>query len=104
MHIEDGSQETVTLPHGDPLVGGLRGYRWRKWASRIHETSRQHRWPGFARWVARRFVEDARGLRHVVLIRRQAATPPPGSKDSRTWEAFEFYRLTPLLPPDPRSE
>lgn len=100
--LADGSQETVALPLGDPLVGALRGYRWRKWQAGVLDPDHQELSSGFARWVARDFTRDPRGLRHVALVRRRATTPPPGSHEPLAWQEFEIYRLTPLFLPAPR--
>ncbi len=102
VQLADGSQETVTLPLGDPLVGALRGYRWRKWQGRVLDPDHPDLSSGFARWVARDFTRDPRGLRHVALVRLRATTPPPDSQEPRAWEEFEIYRLTPLFLPAPR--
>jgi hypothetical protein len=102
VQLADGSLENVTLPLGDPLLGALRGYRWRKWQGRVLDPDQPELSSGFARWVARDFTQDPRGLRHVALVRRRAATPPPGSQAPLVWEEFEIYRLTPLFLPAPR--
>jgi hypothetical protein len=93
----DGSARTYRFPDGDPLLGALREYRWRKLERRVRLDSRRELWARTAGWIAGRYEEDAaeRGtvVASVTLVRRTAVTPAPGSGAAREWQREEYFTL-----------
>lgn len=86
----DGSSTEYRFPDGDPFVGALREYRWRKFERRLRLDSNRYLWEPTARWIADRYDEP---VESVVLIRRWSTTPEPGSGQPREWQEFAFYTL-----------
>lgn len=84
----DGGAARIELPDEQ---GTLRDVRWRKWVTRVERQDRQHLWSAAASWFARSFGGPG-VVREITLTRRSSRTPPPGSGEARTWDAFEFYR------------
>jgi hypothetical protein len=93
----DGSVRTYRFPDGEPFFGALREYRWRKLERRVRLDSRRDLWGRTAAWIAGRYEDDAaeRGtvVASVTLVRRTAATPPPGSDADREWQREEYFTL-----------
>lgn len=92
VRFADGSETVYELPDGEPFVGALREYRWRKLERRIRLDSRRDLWRPTARWIAGRFDDDP-AVVSVTLVRRFSTTPEPGTDDPRVWEESEFYTL-----------
>jgi hypothetical protein len=93
----DGSVRTYHFPDGEPFLGALREYRWRKLERRVRLDSRRDLWGRTAAWIAGRYEDDAaeRGtvVASVTLVRRTAATPAPGSGADREWQRDEYFTL-----------
>lgn len=92
MEFADGTSETWEPAAGGPFLGLYRGYRWKKWASRLPKKSNAHYWEGAASFFVRRYADDPRGLRSVALVTRWSDSPEIGRYE-RTWHRAEFFRL-----------
>ena len=57
VYRRDGTVERYTFPHGDPVIGAYREYRWRKWERRVRLDRNDHLWDRTARWVADQYPE-----------------------------------------------
>lgn len=90
VELADGSSELFFFPSGDPFVGTFREYRWRKFERRVRLDSYSRHWGPAAAWVARQIDGD---IERVVLIRRWAESPEPGSGGVHVWEESEFFTL-----------
>ncbi len=91
IHFTDGTVEIDRLPDGDPLIGALREYRWRKYERRLREDDNVRLSIPAAEWFAHRHASPSRPVAQVVFVRRVSTTPDPGSADDRVWEDQEFY-------------
>ena len=93
----DGSTRTYRFPDGEPFLGALREYRWRKLERRVRLDSRRDLWGRTAAWIAGQYEDDAaaRGtvVASVTLVRRTAPTPAPGSGADREWQREEYFTL-----------
>jgi hypothetical protein len=100
----DGSTRTYRFPDGEPFLGALREYRWRKLERRLRLDSRRDLWGRTAAWIAAQYEDDAAAqgtaVASVTLVRRTAATPAPGSGADREWQREEYFTLrVPGSPP-----
>ncbi len=95
----DGAVHTYRFPDGEPFVGALREYRWRKFERRVRLDDRRALWRQTARWIADRFEDDAAEagttVAEVTLIRRSARTPRIGTDDPRIWTGERYYTYRP---------
>lgn len=91
VHFANGSTERFTFPDGDPLIGALREYRWRKMERRVQGDGYRSQWAPTARWVAGHYDE---AVARVVLIRRLADSPEPGSDEPLIWIEDRVFTLT----------
>lgn len=90
---DDGSVDSFDFPAGDPVVGALREYRWRKYERRVRLESNRSLWRPTAQYIAREMARDDKQVTEVVLVRHFSKTPKPGSGDERVWEQVDFYTL-----------
>lgn len=88
--FDDGTTTEYRFPDGDPLVGALREYRWRKFEGRVRLDRNSYLWQPTAEWIAGRYDDP---VATVVLIRRWSETPEPGTDEQREWQEFAFYTL-----------
>ncbi len=93
IHRADGTVVIDRFPGGDPLVGALREYRWRKLERRVRDEDYRRLWEPTATWFAEQHGSAENPVVRVVLIRRLSTTPEPASGDERTWSEEEFYSL-----------
>ena len=91
--LADGSTARYEFPGGEPVIGAYRQYHWRKYLRRLRLDDNRRLWAPAAAWVASGFDEP---VTEVVLVRRFAKTPEPGSNDRYEWTEVEFYRWTPV--------
>ena len=94
LRFADGSVDTVGVFRGEPFIGELRGYHWRKWQRRVRLDANERLWLPTARVLGARGFDDPRGLESIVLVRRWSDAPELGTDDERTWSEYEFYELT----------
>jgi hypothetical protein len=90
----DGSRSVWSPPHGEPLLGSYRDYRWRKWMENATSDARAA-WllPPAARYVARRTPAQP-GARPIRLraVRYVKPLAPPGEPQPAHWLPSELYR------------
>jgi hypothetical protein len=87
----DGTREVWAPPHEGRLFGGYRDYRWRKWMERASaDRFAALLLPPAARYVTRRFREEAGTRLRVIRYTRPLA--PPGVTQPVRWTATELYR------------
>jgi len=88
VSLVDGTTVRYEFPDGDPFVGALRQYHWRKYLRRLRLDDQWRLWAPAAEWVAAQFD---RPTREVTLVRRFAPTPQVGSGDDAVWTEVEFF-------------
>ena len=91
---DDGSVDSYDFPGGDPFLGALREYRWRKYERRVRLDSNRGLWRPTAEYIADQMRVDDKQVVEVVLVRHFSSTPKPGSDEERVWEQADFYTLT----------
>jgi hypothetical protein len=98
VRFADGTERVYRFPDGEPLLGALREYRWRKLERRVRLDDRRALWRTTAAWIAGRYRPEAEAAGTVVttvtLVRRTSATPTPGSGDRRVHEREAYYTFT----------
>ena len=67
--FEDGSTTVFEFPDGEPVLGALREYRWRKWERRIRLDDNRGLWRPTANWIARELSEPDNIVVEVQLVR-----------------------------------
>lgn len=87
----DGATATWEVPEGDPFVGQLRFYRWRKWMEYVVVDEHRNLWEPTARWVARTHQREGTEVVRVGLVRRFRENVP--GQAAPEYEEFEFYAL-----------
>jgi hypothetical protein len=90
----DGARTVWRMPSGERLFGAYRDYRWRKWAEyAASDEIGPWLWAPLARYVLRRLPSRAPSVpRHLTIVRRTQAVPPPGTGAAPGWVATEVYR------------
>jgi hypothetical protein len=91
--FDDGATEVFRFPDGDPFIGALREYRWRKFEARLRSGYSESMRRPTAEWIAREASTGERKVTKVVLVQSVSRTPTPGIDEKRTWRTFEFYTL-----------
>ncbi len=87
----NGDRERFEFPGGEPVLGALRQYRWRKWERRIRLEKHRRLWRPTTDWIAREMAQPGNPVVTVILVRDWSRTPAPGSGDDRTWQEVEFF-------------
>jgi len=88
----DGSQSTWRVPRAGALFP-YPSHRWERWQDGISYDSANRWWEPAARWIAREHAKPGKVAARVVLRRRWAQVPPPGTRARRTWTTVDFYTL-----------
>jgi hypothetical protein len=98
VHVEariryrDGTSRTWSPPRGDPVLGELRDFRWRKFEEWLRKDSYRWVWQPTAAYIARHEQQQGREPVEVTLIRRWQDLLPPGPGPARGPEhQFAFY-------------
>ncbi len=89
--FDDGSTLEYDFPDGDPFVGALREYHWRKVERRLRQDKNRSLWRPTAEWIAERLSDDDRTVTTVELYRQEARTPDAGSGAPLVWEIERFF-------------
>ena len=94
VRFDDGSKAVWRIPENDPVVGGLRDYRWRKWMENAIQDGNEVLWRPAALWAAKHVHRRRHGVVEVRLVRRLADLLPPGQSPSLgPWRSETFYTL-----------
>jgi hypothetical protein len=91
--FDDGTTEDFSFPDGDPFIGVLREYRWRKFEGELRSGYNESMQRPAAEWIAREASTDRRKVTKVVLVQTVSETPTPGTDEKRKWRTFDFYTL-----------
>ena len=89
--FDDGVTKIFGFPDGDPFIGALREYRWRKFESELRSGYNESMWRPTAEWIAREASTSERTVTKVVLVQTISDTPTPGTDEKRKWRSFGFY-------------
>ncbi|MCO8128669.1 hypothetical protein NHL50_15770 [Acidimicrobiia bacterium EGI L10123] len=94
MTYADGSTDHWYQPHGNPVFGPYRAYRWRKLANNVLTDHRPDLWADLTAWVARNHRREGQTPIAVTLLRQYSVTPTPGSGERVRpgWRQDELYR------------
>jgi hypothetical protein len=97
----DGTTGAWRPPDGNPLVGGYRTYRWRKWSEDVRLNDERHLWVPAAAWALDSAEHQGREPVQVTLVRRWRDVAPPGTENDEGWREFTMLTATPaeLAPP-----
>lgn len=94
VRYDDGSTGVWRIPTGDPILGGFRDYRWRKWMENLVSDANSQLWRPAAIWISTQTARRGRRVVQVILERRLATLQPPGqSPDRLPWQQKDFYTL-----------
>jgi hypothetical protein len=94
VQYADGSERTLEVPRGGPVIGEYWDYRWRKWYEWARADAYMNLWDPAARWFARVAAEEGGMPVRVTLVRRWRETLPPGPGPARSeWHEFAYYTL-----------
>lgn len=85
----DGSTTVFEFPDGEPFLGALREYRWRKWERRIRLEDNSGLWRPTADWIARQLSEPDNIVTEVQLVRHFARMEVAGEPGAFTTVDFE---------------
>jgi hypothetical protein len=91
----DGTTGSWRPPDANPVVGGYRTYRWRKWAEDVRLDDEQHLWRPAAAWALREADHRGREPVQITLVRRWRDLPPPGIEKDERWREFPMFTATP---------
>jgi hypothetical protein len=95
LTFDDGTKQVFHFPDGEPLLGALREYRWRKFEGRLRLDDNEAMWRPTAEWIARESSTSERAVTRVVLVRTFSETPTPGTDEKRKWQSAAFYTFEP---------
>lgn len=96
VRFENGERATWTQPGGDPIVGSLRYYRWRKFAEFVTSDEYQQYWKPTAALIARDMTSAGRRPVEVTLVRRTRPVGAPGEEYfAAPWTENEFFVYSP---------
>jgi len=96
--FEDGSTARFEFPDGEPFVGALREYRWRKWERRIRLEENSGLWKPTADWIARRMSRPENIVVEVQLVRhwkRMEEAGVPGTVNVNDFDRTYRYDEVP---------
>ncbi len=97
--FSDGSREVFDFPDGEPFIGVLREFRWRKLERRLRQDKNSALWRPVAQWIE---VEVGRADVDVVrveLVREQSRLAEAGSGKPLVWEVERFHTYVPAGTP-----
>jgi hypothetical protein len=90
----DGTEETWSVPTGDPVIAEYRTYHWQKWSEYARADDTSSLWQPFAVWLARTHDGAVRHPIQITLIRSWYDLYPPGTHPSRgPWNQFPYFTL-----------
>jgi len=98
VSFEDGSTASFEFPDGEPALGALREYRWRKWERRIRLDDNRGLWRPTADWIARELSEPDNIVVEVQLVRhwsRMEQAGVPGEVNEVDFDATYTYDEVP---------
>jgi hypothetical protein len=93
--FEDGSREVFDFPDGEPFVGALREFRWRKLERRIRDDDNSELWRPVASWIADEVARPDVVVTKVGLIREVSRLPSAGSGKPLVWRVERFHTYQP---------
>jgi hypothetical protein len=93
--FSDGEREVFDFPDGEPFVGALREFRWRKLERRLRQEKNSGLWRPVAQWIEREVARPDVDVTRVELVRQESRLPTAGSGKPLVWQIERFHTYVP---------